>query len=602
MVESEATTRKVERYWYLILIPILVVLSVVEFYPILYGVYLSLTGPNGSATLANYSQMVADGDFWNSVGVSLTYSALSTVLAFFLGLGLTFLVLQASRWRGLLEAIFVAPLAMAPIAVGIVWAPSTVWDDFQTFVHYALGAPYFNELSVFFFVPAMSLSEAWEWAPLVMLVCLSIVNSTPKATYDAARLSGASAWQAFRDITVPSIVRSPVMQFVIVLRFIDAMRAFEIPMAWSTWVGYSTSVGAPTDTMSLLLYKLLNVPSFGHPVALVSAMAVAALVITLAGVTVMLRLLKRIGSPGVVSADETGQRERHTRQVARMRGWVGRSLTYLAFPVAILYSLFPPIAMAADAAGANLAALFALNNPAAIGGAPGSQGAFTFTSVYFKQALTTGGFPSHALNTLAIAALTVGAALAVGIPVSYILARIDIKGKGAISFALLALRTVSPFAVVLPLSILFSRAGLWDTYPGVAAAELVPVLAVVVWMVKGFFADIPRQVYDAALVFAKSEGQIFGRVALPLVARGIAVTAIFGFVLVWNEFLISSILTGPRTSTVAVGIWTGLTAGNTERAFIAIETAATLAYLPALAVMLAIRKYLAKGFSLATAR
>jgi ABC-type glycerol-3-phosphate transport system permease component len=53
---------------------------------------------------------------------------------------------------------------------------------------------------------------------------------------------------------------------------------------------------------------------------------------------------------------------------------------------------------------------------------------------------------------------------------------------------------------------------------------------------------------------------------------------------------------------VAVGVWTGLGAGKNNTPFISLETAATIAYLPALAVMLAIRKYLAKGFSLATAR
>ena len=291
---SEMRGRTVERYWYLLLIPILAVLSVVEFYPLLYGAYLSLTGPDGSATLANYSQMVSDGDFWNSVAVSLTISALSTILAFCLGLALTFLVLQATRWRGLLEAVFIAPLAMAPIAVGIVWAPSTVWDDFQTFTHLIIGLPYFNELSVLFYIPVMSLSEAWEWAPLVMLVCMSIVNLTSKSIYDAARLNGASAWQVFRDITIPSIVRSPVMQFVIVLQFIVAMWAFEIPLAWSRWLGFSTSAGSPADTVSLFLYKLLFIPSFGDPIRLASAIAVALLVLTLVGSTVMVRLLAKM--------------------------------------------------------------------------------------------------------------------------------------------------------------------------------------------------------------------------------------------------------------------------------------------------------------------
>jgi multiple sugar transport system permease protein len=298
-----------------------------------------------------------------------------------------------------------------------------------------------------------------------------------------------------------------------------------------------------------------------------------------------------------MSTNKATQPERKTRPAADMKRLGGRALLYLAFIVAILYSLFPPIAMAADTVGGNIAALIAI-----VGGAPLGPHAFSFTPVYYQDALSPGAFPSRALNSLAIGALSVGAALAVGIPVSYILARVDIKGKGAISFVLLALRTISPFAVVLPLYIVFSKVGLLDTYQGVALAELLIVLTVVVWMVKGFFADIPRQVYDAASVFASSEGQVFRQVALPLVAGGVAVTAIFGIVLIWNELLISIILTGPHTKSVAVGVWTGLGEGNTAQAFIVLETAATVAYLPALAVMLAIRKHLAKGFSLATAR
>jgi len=271
------------------------VLSVIEFYPLLYGIYLSLTGPNGGLTLDNYSQMIGDRNFWNSVGVSLTYSTLSTGMAIAIGLGLTFLATQEVRGRRAYEAIFVLPMAAAPLMVGIVWGPSAVWDDFQTFTHFILGLPYFQEVQILFYFPVMSFSEAWEWAPLVMLVSLSIMRSIPKEVYEAAKLHGGSGWQLFRKITVPAVIGSPVMQFVVVLRFIDAMRAFEIPLAWSTWVGFETAVGSPVDSLSLYLYKLLFIPSFGFPLPMVSAIAVALLVVTLVSATVMVRLLGAIG-------------------------------------------------------------------------------------------------------------------------------------------------------------------------------------------------------------------------------------------------------------------------------------------------------------------
>ena len=188
---------------------------------------------------------------------------------------------QNVRGRGYFQAIYIFPLAVSPIVAGVVWSPSSVWDDIQTFSHFILHQPYFNELSIFFFFPIMILSEAWEWAPLIMLVALSIANSQASQISEAAELHGATAWQRFTMVTLPTILGSPVMQFIVVLRMIDALRAFEIPLAWSNWVGYPASVGSPVDTLSLFLYKLVFVAQYGFPIGLVSAIAVALLVVTL---------------------------------------------------------------------------------------------------------------------------------------------------------------------------------------------------------------------------------------------------------------------------------------------------------------------------------
>jgi len=285
--------RKVESYWYLFLIPVFVILAVVEFYPLLYSFYLSLGG-SGGLTFGNYVRMVTDKDFWSSIITSLAFSILSTIVAVGVGLGLAFLVKQEFRSRSWFEGMFILPLAMAPIAVGIEWGPAAFWDDFQSITHFGLGLPFFNELSILFYFPVMAASEAWEWAPLIMLVALSIINNTPKEIYEAARLHGASSWQVFSKIMVPAVFNSPVMQFVLVLRFIDAMNSFAVPLDWSTWVGFSTSVGSPVDTLSLFLYKLLTIPSFNFPIGLVSAIAFSLLVITLVSATLLTRALGRI--------------------------------------------------------------------------------------------------------------------------------------------------------------------------------------------------------------------------------------------------------------------------------------------------------------------
>lgn len=280
----------------------------------------------------------------------------------------------------------------------------------------------------------------------------------------------------------------------------------------------------------------------------------------------------------------------------------GRLALCIALLIATLYTAYPIIAAAGDAMGLDFAALFARNNVVLIAGVPYVNGLFLFTPIHYSDALSYGAFPSRVVNSLIIGGLSVGAALLVGIPAAYVLARVDIKGRTAFSYILLALRTVSPFAVVVPLYIVFTRIGLWDTYQGVALAELMLILTVVVWMVKGFFQDIPKSVYESASIFGASEGQIFLRVALPIVLSGIVITALFGFILVWNDYLISVIMTGPATKPVAVGVFSGLGATNRTPDFTDLEAAATLAFIPSAVVLVAIRKYLAKGFSLATAK
>jgi ABC-type sugar transport system permease subunit len=296
---TEALTPKTPRrtesytYWYLALVPLFAILALVEFYPLVEGIKLSLTASNGGVSLSNYQEMLTDGAFWSAVIVSLAYTAGSTVLCIGIGLGLTFLVTQQVRGRSYFEAIYVLPLAVSPIIAGVLWSPSSTWDDIQTFFHFILQQPYFNELAVTFYFPVMILSEAWEWAPLIMLVALSILNSQSAQVFEAAEVHGATPWQRFSMVALPNIIRSPVMQFIVVLRMIDAMRAFEIPLAWANWVGYQQTVGSPVDTLSLFLYKLIFIPYYGFPIGLISAVAVALLVVTLIVALGMIRLLAR---------------------------------------------------------------------------------------------------------------------------------------------------------------------------------------------------------------------------------------------------------------------------------------------------------------------
>jgi len=276
---------------------------------------------------------------------------------------------------------------------------------------------------------------------------------------------------------------------------------------------------------------------------------------------------------------------------------------YLGLILAFLFSFWPVLVMALEGADIDLGPIFSGRGIGYVAGVPYYSGGIYPSLANYRDALLLGNFPRLVFNSTSIAVLSIAIALAAGVPAGYTLARSKLKGVGAIGFLLLALRTVSPFAIILPLYLTYVQVGLFDTTLGISLAYLVIDVPVVVWMLSGFFSEIPKSLYEAAESSGANERQIFWKIAVPSVAVGMAATAIFAFVLIWNEFLIASLLTASVTKTVSVGVWSGVGegfGGLRSANWDEINAGGTLAFIPAYAVLIAVRRYLAKGFSLAT--
>jgi multiple sugar transport system permease protein len=122
-------------------------------------------------------------------------------------------------------------------------------------------------------------------------------------------------------------------------------------------------------------------------------------------------------------------------------------------------------------------------------------------------------------------------------------------------------------------------------------------LPFVVWMMRGFFAELPRDLEEAALVDGDSRLGALVRVVLPLVAPGLAATAVFCLIVSWNEFLFALVLTQTDASmTLPVGIAGRVT--QYEIKWGVMSAAGTVAMIPILVFALAVQKYLVRGLSL----
>lgn len=283
---------------YLFIIPAIIALLMVEGYPIAYSLYLSLTTFNPTTPepvfigAANYVKMVSDVNFWISVRVTLLYVFGTVSLSFVLGLAFAMLLFRDIGFRKNLQTILILPIAVSPLVAGIFFAPPAIWDDVNVVLKYDLGLPMINLFDPNFAFAFIVISDAWLWTPLFMLVILSILHSIPKGILEAAELHGASAWQTFRRVTLPMLMRSPVIYIVIAIRSIDAFRSFEIPFTWAGWIGQE-SLGTPIDTLSLMMYKMLSFPVYGSPYSYIATIALTLLLISLLVTTIIMRMGRR---------------------------------------------------------------------------------------------------------------------------------------------------------------------------------------------------------------------------------------------------------------------------------------------------------------------
>jgi len=137
---------------------------------------------------------------------------------------------------------------------------------------------------------------------------------------------------------------------------------------------------------------------------------------------------------------------------------------------------------------------------------------------------------------------------------AYCLARFKFKGSDNIAFWMLSIRMMPPVVAIIPIYIIMRNLHLLDTNWALIIAYLTINLPFVVWMMKGFFEDIPKEIEESALVDGCSVFGVFRKIALPLVVPGLAATGIFTFIFSWNEFLMALILTGTKSVTLPVGL------------------------------------------------
>jgi len=224
---------------------------------------------------------------------------------------------------------------------------------------------------------------------------------------------------------------------------------------------------------------------------------------------------------------------------------------------------------------------------------------FTATLDHYKEAFAGGSFAAYFGNSVLLAAISTIAALLIGVPAAYGLARFEWPQRwdDRIGDWILSTRMLPPIVTIVPLFLMLREARLLNSIAGLAIVYTGFNLPFVVWMMRGFFEEVPREMEEAAMLDGETRTGALLRIVLPLVKPGLAATAVFCLVVAWNEFLFALILTQTEAAmTLPVGIASHVT--QYEIKWGVMSAAGVVAMLPVLVFAAAAQKYLVRGLSL----
>ena len=261
--QNSATRRRAERrdFWYpyLLIAPTMISLVVVGLVPFIFAVVISFHEMTylkigEFAGVDNYSSLLGDGRFWNSLWVSFVFVLIAVPIEFALGLTGALGLSQYIKMRAFIIPALFIPTMMAPIVVALVWKIMLAgsWGLLSYNILERFGIV--SETSAFaspeLALYALIFVDIWEWTPFMTLAFFAGIQSLPANPYRAAVVDGANAVQRFFRLTLPMLI--PLFAVIGLLRMIDAFKVFD-----TIFLLTGGGPGRSTESVSVLGYKLV---------------------------------------------------------------------------------------------------------------------------------------------------------------------------------------------------------------------------------------------------------------------------------------------------------------------------------------------------------
>lgn len=273
--------------------PALALLLLMSVFPLVWALYLSFTDYSATRDvgaswvgLSNYIDILTSSAVHERALTTLVYVLGAVSLQTLLGFSIAYLISRRVRGRGALTTLFLVPMMISPVVVGLFWR--FMLDTQFGVVNSLLGSAGFGQVEWLTRQRTALLSvivvDTWQWTPFIMLIALAGLTAVPRYLYEAAEIDRASEWFRFRHITLPLVW--PLLLIAVLFRAIEAFRLFDL-----VYILTNGGPGVSTETLSFHVYK---VAFLGFDTGLASAYGILMVVVVIILAQFYLRYLEKI--------------------------------------------------------------------------------------------------------------------------------------------------------------------------------------------------------------------------------------------------------------------------------------------------------------------
>ena len=579
---------------YVFVLPTLALLGGLIAYPFINAVYLSFTNTVTLQTgpfvgLRNYRVLWADPFFRSAVRNTIVFTLTSVFFKFWFGLLAALLINRAIRLSGFLTGAVLLPWIIPSVVIALTW--KSLLDPVYGGVNQFLlqtgmvdkGFPWFGSHKTA--MMSVIIVNVWQGIPFFAVNLLAGLKAIDKEYYEAAKIDGASAFRSFLHITLPGL-----RYVIIVVALLSTIWTFNNFTEIFLLTG-GGPVGA-TRVYSILAWEYA-IQGLRIGVGVAAAITMAPIL------AIFIFVLGRYMSAG--SNIEISQTEDQS-------GPVGQFFRFVAWPfvqlvkgvVWIIWRVIDGVETAIESIWGPIGKAFAGSTEAshtrALRVGRFSNGVFTalvllvllafelvpfywviitafketnqitqFQSVFWPRPWTwdqfvtllgpTRDFIRWYQNTVTVAAVSTVISVIVAALGAYGLTRLRWRGSNIFAGSVLIAYLMPAVLMFIPIYQIFSALHLTNNLGGLMVAYPTFSLPFATWLLMGYYASIPREMEEAALIDGCNYFQAFWRVVLPLAAPALMAAALFTITLAWKEFLFAFVfLSKERLLTLSVGL------------------------------------------------